>query len=366
MHFPKTIENRCVLYDVFSEVHASTIDEFKKNPAVVDIYDYGVDSNGYHLVMKRYKYSLKEWRVSQKKSLRENLSLYLSLYKDVLKAIEQLHSNNITHYDIKADNVFLDVINPERNPLDFSESNFNVAIGDLGECKMFISNEDEFCEKNRGTEVIMSPEMLMLAINIRKDTEKYDRRKRMGTNRLSDIWSLGCLFFELLTGEILFQPHELFKLYTDSDELIEKEKFELLDNNVYLIDFLKFILIKDPHFRPSISAVIKRFEHVHALLVATGSSQLRVSSNKPYMTEATMLKSLEESQFLLQLEHEKRLNSHSSDKKNSNEQQIAVKSIMPITEDIFYCSKHYLRTERNLASMNITHIVSLASKGKFR
>ena len=57
---------------------------------------------------------------------------------------------------------------------------------------MSISDEDEFCENNnRGTELFMSPEMFMLAINIRKDTEKYDRRKKMGTNRLSDIWSLG-------------------------------------------------------------------------------------------------------------------------------------------------------------------------------
>lgn len=65
---------------------------------------------------------------------------------------------------------------------------------------------------NRGTEVIMSPEMFMLAVNIRKDTEKYDRRKRMGTNRLSDIWSLGCLFYELLTGKLLFKLDDLYRL----------------------------------------------------------------------------------------------------------------------------------------------------------
>ncbi|CAI2366213.1 unnamed protein product [Moneuplotes crassus] len=389
MKFPKSIENRSVVYDVFSEVHAATIEPLKTNPAVVDVYDYGVDNSGYHIVMKRYKYSLRNWRLAQEKSLNDNLSLYLSLYKEVLKAIELLHSNNITHYDIKADNVFLEVIDPEKNPLDLSESCFNVAIGDLGECKMFVSNEDEFCEKNRGTEVIMSPEMLMLAINIRKDTEKYDRRKRMGTNRLSDIWSLGCLFYELLTGKILFEPHELFKLYSDTDELIEPEKFELLGNNVYLIDFLKFMLIKDPHFRPEISAVIKRFEHVHALLVVTGPSQLRVTSNKAYMTEGVMMKSLVESTHILQLDHENRLHNNSF-KKLQNEQQIAVRSIMPINEDIcykpskisihnksdkencfadqrlvnslLYCSKDYLQTARNLIDMKITHIISIAPK----
>ena len=148
-----------------------------------------MDQNGYHLVMKRYKYSLKQWRNSQEKSLKDNLSVYLSLYKDVLKAVELLHTNSVTHYDIKADNVFLEVVDDDNKK---SDTNFVVALGDFGECKMSISDADDFCENNnRGTELFMSPEMFMLAINIRKDTEKYDRRKKMGTNRLSDIWSLG-------------------------------------------------------------------------------------------------------------------------------------------------------------------------------
>jgi serine/threonine protein kinase len=50
--------------------------------------------------------------------------------------------------------------------------------------------------------------MLQLSINTRKDTDKYDRRKQVGTNRLSDVWSIGCLFYELLTGEYLFYDQD--------------------------------------------------------------------------------------------------------------------------------------------------------------
>jgi len=32
----------------------------------------------------------------------------------------------------------------------------------------------------------------------------------VGTNRLSDIWSAGCMFYELLTGEILFYNKDYF------------------------------------------------------------------------------------------------------------------------------------------------------------
>ena len=62
-----------------------------------------------------------------------------------------LHINNVTHYDIKADNILLD-------------DKLNVVLADFGECKMFTSEEDEYCTKSRGTEYIKSPEMLTLTI----------------------------------------------------------------------------------------------------------------------------------------------------------------------------------------------------------
>lgn len=38
----------------------------------------------------------------------ENLSLYLSIYKEVLKAFKVIQSHNVTHYDIKCDNILID------------------------------------------------------------------------------------------------------------------------------------------------------------------------------------------------------------------------------------------------------------------
>lgn len=71
----------------------------------------------------------------------------------------------------------------------------------------------------------------------------------MGTNRLSDIWSVGCLFYELLTGEfLLYHPdwaHFFVRVISHTQELIPKEKLDAIDNNQYIKDFLKFILIRD-------------------------------------------------------------------------------------------------------------------------
>jgi hypothetical protein len=54
-----------------------------------------------------------------------------------------------------------------------------------------------------------------------------------------------------------------------SEALFTQDKLDKINNNVYLIDFMKYMLVRDPRLRPSIENVMKRFEHVHALLVST-------------------------------------------------------------------------------------------------
>ena len=157
----------------------------------------------------------------------------------------------------------------------------SVKIADFGECKMFINEQDEYCTRNRGTECIKSPEMLNLGYNIRRDDDKFDRRKKIGTNRSSDIWSIGCLFYEILTGKYLFEEeitNDYFvfisKLNSSQSsilELLTEEKIKELNSNVYITDFIKFMLVKDSQSRPNIKTILSRYDHVHALLVSLGN-----------------------------------------------------------------------------------------------
>ena len=61
MQLPKSIYDRSVLHDIFTEI--TCLEEFRLEPSVTDLFDYGVDGTNYYIVMKRYSGSLREWRL---------------------------------------------------------------------------------------------------------------------------------------------------------------------------------------------------------------------------------------------------------------------------------------------------------------
>lgn len=99
------------------------------------------------------------------------------ILKDVINGLFYIHSNGITHYDIKLENFVID-------------SNGNVKIGDFG-LSTFRKNEEGKYFDIFGTLNYLSPEMLSKS----KREESYK----------VDIWAIGVSAFYLLTGEGPFE-----------------------------------------------------------------------------------------------------------------------------------------------------------------
>ena len=134
LSLPKSIYERCVLHDIFTEI--TCLESFRLDPCITDMYDYGVTDQDYIIVMKKYPASLKDWRLKQEGNWADNLPTYMTIFRDILKAISLLHSHNVTHYDLKCDNVLLDYkTNSYSNSKWLSDSEIRITIGDFGECK---------------------------------------------------------------------------------------------------------------------------------------------------------------------------------------------------------------------------------------
>lgn len=75
----------------------------------------------------------------------------------------------------------------------------------------------------------------------------------------------------------------------------------MISNNIYIIDFLKYILVRDPQHRPNIDSVLKRFEHIHGILVSNNpmSNRILVSQKQSLTSHVSLENSLETYQEIL-------------------------------------------------------------------
>lgn len=96
-------------------------------------------------------------------------SLLWKIIGQIASALEYCHSrkNKILHWDLKPGNVFLDKYQ-------------NMKLGDFGLSRQ-MGDESIFAQTHVGTPYYMSPEQIM--------DQKY--------NEKSDIWSFGCVIYEI-------------------------------------------------------------------------------------------------------------------------------------------------------------------------
>jgi serine/threonine protein kinase len=174
---------------------------------------------------------------------------------------------------------------------------------------------------------------------------------------------MGCLLYELLTGEYLFYTpdyvHFFIRVTSPNEQLLTDDKLLYLNNNIYLIDFLKYMLVRDPRHRPSISNVLKRFEHVHALLVTTSSSNNRFwgqNNSISSLRGPTGLESLLESSAAIMCP--KPFSEIIQEKVIVTNRPKHAPLMMKIMEDVYLSCRSWLfANAKNALEMGVTHIV---------
>jgi serine/threonine protein kinase len=147
------------------------------------------------------------------------------IIREVLEALNYIHSQGIAHRDIKLENIFL-------------SRKCHVKLGDFGLGKYV--GPDGICGTSCGSPYYASPECL--------SGNAYNAKK-------SDIWSCGVTLYWMLVGEPPWADRNHFQLF----EQIRKGDLKIpIGLSTWCRDFLGKLLTVDPDRR---IGIVEAFEH---------------------------------------------------------------------------------------------------------
>ncbi|HET7501499.1 MAG TPA: serine/threonine-protein kinase, partial [Kofleriaceae bacterium] len=171
---PALSQDREVVARFFNEARAATA---IRHPGIVEIYDFGFLSDGAAFIaMEMLDGETVSARLRRLGRLPIEASLEIG--RQVAAALQAAHHKGITHRDLKPDNVFL-VNDPEIGE--------RVKLLDFGIAKLVT---EEAGNRTR-TGVVMGTPMYMSPEQCRGATTLDSR---------ADLYSLGCMLYELLSG----------------------------------------------------------------------------------------------------------------------------------------------------------------------
>ena len=196
----------------------------------------------------------------KKKSIFFDESTVWHIFIQLVKGLKSLHDLNILHRDLKSANVFL-------------FSNGEAKIGDLNVSKV---TRGGLGTTQTGTPYYASPEVW--------NDSPYDNK--------SDIWSLGCVLYEMITLRPPFRAENMEGLY----KKIIKGHFskipDIFSNDLHKL--IIFLLQVNPKLRPNCDQILnhpillKRLEYFKAI---TGDNNLS-NNNKGLLKTIHMPKNL--------------------------------------------------------------------------
>jgi serine/threonine protein kinase len=205
------------------------------HPSIVKFYESCVNERAIQIIMEHAPRGDLAGMIelqTKNKTLFEEKVLWEYMIQ-ICEGLHYLHQNRILHRDIKAQNIFLD-------------ANLNIKIGDLGLVREFgPSSVNAFSQV--GTPLYFSPELCK--------EEPY--------NDKSDVWSFGCLMYEMAC---LRKPFEAKNTIALMRKICDTEPPELPHKYSNELKFvIKKMLEKDADHRPTIGQILG-YGPVHKLL----------------------------------------------------------------------------------------------------
>ena len=179
---------------------------------IVKYYDSSKDENNIYILMEYC--NGKNLRNFIDKNANNNTLIQEDILSNIISqlcmGIKEIHDKKIIHRDLKPENIFIN-------------ENMNIKIGDFGISKQFNSYKTyTLTTKKLGTENYAAPEII------------YDNIY----NEKSDIWSLGCIIYELFNLSIYYKD-AISRKIKKIDSKLYNNKWQILIDSLLEPDYKK-------------------------------------------------------------------------------------------------------------------------------
>lgn len=164
------------------------------HPNITTVYDFGVLASGQpYIVMDLLQGKALSDILQQRGQLTPNQTMMVM--NQVCQALTEAHARGVVHRDIKPENIVIEELPDGRN--------IHIKVVDFGIATFAAEGEDTIGKITKtgtvcGSPFYMSPEQC--------DGGKVDKR--------SDLYSLGIVLFECLTGKVPFDSKDIYQVLT--------------------------------------------------------------------------------------------------------------------------------------------------------
>ena len=145
---------------------------------------------------------LKKYEEKYNMPFTEEIVQYLT--KQIVNALVYIHGNNIIHRDLKSENIMAHFKN-EEDKINLNMMKAEIKIIDFGLSKIILSSKG-FATSLVGTPLYEDPKILEMNFKLNKDIKNFQYSKE------ADIWSLGCICFEMIKGSKVFETEPSYEL----------------------------------------------------------------------------------------------------------------------------------------------------------
>ncbi len=193
-----------------------------RHPHIVKILDLFYIQNSYALVFEYMNQGDLRQKMEGQGCFLEIEALMI--VNQIASGLAYIHSQKIVHHDLKPENI---LVHQTSSELIYKLADFNISK---------FNNTGVLLASNQGSPLYMAPEQFY---------DRYDHR--------ADLYSLGIILFELLTGQTPFDGslQELMRAHIQAE--IPWHKYAISEP---LQDLLKLLLAKNPQERPSDSQIL--------------------------------------------------------------------------------------------------------------